>query len=193
MNREQAWALVSEFTQNLNLVKHALAVEAAMRAYARRYGEDEELWGIVGLIHDFDYERFSDLGEDTPDHQRHTFAGARILRERGWPEEIVEGVLSHADYAGVPRDTRLKKTLYAVDELTGLIIAVALVRPSKSILDVKVKSVRKKWKDKAFARGANRADIEKGAEELGVELWEHVGIVLEAMKGVAADLGLAGP
>ena len=193
MNREQAWALLTEFTQNQNLVKHALAVEAAMRTYARRYDEDEELWGIVGLIHDFDYERFSDMGEGIPDDQRHTFAGARILRERGWPEEIVEGVISHADYAGVPRDTRLKKTLYAVDELTGLIIAVALVRPSKSILDVKVKSVRKKWKDKAFARGANRADIERGAEDLGVELWEHVGIVLEAMKGVAADLGLAGP
>ena len=185
--------MLSEFTQNPNLVKHALAVEEAMRTYARRYGEDEELWGIVGLIHDFDYERFSAMGEDIPDDQRHTFAGARILRERGWPEEIVEAVISHADYAGVPRDTRLKQTLYAVDELTGLIIAVALVRPSKSILDVKVKSVRKKWKDKAFARGANRADIERGAEELGVELWEHVGIVLEAMKGVAADLGLAGP
>ena len=193
MNREQAWALLSEFTQNLNLVKHALAVEEAMRTYARRYGEDEELWGIVGLIHDFDYERFSAMGEDIPDDQRHTFAGARILRERGWPEEIVEGVLSHAGYAGVPRDTPLKKTLYAIDELTGLIIAVALVRPSKSILDVKVKSVRKKWNDKAFARGANRADIERGAEELGVELWKHVGTVLEAMKGIAADLGLAGP
>jgi len=192
MNRDDAWALLTEYTKNPNLIKHALAVEAAMRAYARRFGEDEELWGIVGLIHDFDYERYPEMGESVPADQRHTLAGARILRQRGWPEEIVEAVLSHADYTNVPRDTLLKKALFAVDELTGLITAVALVRPSKSILDVKVKSVRKKWKDKAFARGVNRADIEKGAEALGVDLWEHVGIVLEAMQGIAADLGLAG-
>ena len=192
MKREDAWTLLDEYTKNPNLIKHALAVEAAMRAYARRLGEDEALWGAVGLIHDFDYEQFPEMGEDIPEEQRHTFAGARILEDRGWPGEIIEAVVSHADYAGVARDTLLKKVLYAVDELTGLIVAVALVRPSKSIMDVKVKSVRKKWKDKAFARGANRADIERGAEALGMDLWEHVGIVLDAMKGIASDLGLAG-
>ena len=193
MNREDAWTLLTEYTKNPNLIKHALAVEAAMRAYAHRFGEDEELWGVVGLVHDFDYERYPEMGQDIPADQRHALAGAKILKECGWPEEIIEAVISHADYAGVPRDTLLKKALFAVDELTGLITAVALVRPSKSILDVKVKSVRKKWKDKAFARGANRADIQRGAEALGIDLWEHVGIVLEAMQRIASDLGLAGP
>jgi putative nucleotidyltransferase with HDIG domain len=183
--REDAWLLLNEYTHNQNLVRHALAVEAAMRSYARRYGEDEELWGIVGLLHDFDYEKHPTLGE-------HPYAGAAILRERGWPEEIVDAVLSHADYTGVPRDTLLKQALYAVDELTGLIVAVALVRPSKAIGDVAVRSVRKKWKDKAFAAGANRSEIEEGAAELGVDLWEHVGVVLEAMKGIAEELGLSG-
>ena len=183
--RDDAWDLLNEYTKNPNLIKHALAVEAAMRAYARRFGEDEELWGIVGLVHDFDYEQH-------PTAEEHPFAGVAILRQRGWPEQIVRAVLSHARYSGVTRDSLLEKTLFAVDELTGLIVAVALVRPSKSILDVEVKSVRKKWKDKSFAAGASREDIEQGAADLGVELNEHIGVVLEAMKGIADELGLRG-
>jgi len=163
-----------------------------MRAYARHFGEDEERWGVVGLIHDFDYERYPTMGGDVPQEEWHTYAGARILRERGWPEGIVRDVLSHADYVGVPRDTLLRKALYAVDELTGLIVAVALVRPSKSVLDVKLRSVKKKWKDKSFAAGVNRQDIEKGAAALGTELSEHIDIVLEALKGIAAELELDG-
>ena len=193
ITREQAWALLNEYTKSPNLVKHALAVEASMRAYARHFGEDEERWGIVGLIHDFDYERYPTMDGDTPREEWHTYAGARILGEQGWPEEIVQDVLSHASYVeDAPRDTPLRKALYAVDELTGLIIAVALVRPSKSIMDVKLKSVRKKWKDRSFAAGANRQDIEEGAAALGVELSEHIGIVLEALKGIAAELELDG-
>lgn len=192
VDREQAWALLTEYTKNPNLVKHGLAVEAAMRAYARHFGEDEERWGIVGLIHDFDYEQYPTMDGDVPQEEWHTYAGARILRQRGWPEEIVQDVLSHATYVGTPRDTRLRKALYAVDELTGLIVAVALVRPSKSIADVKVSSVRKKWKDRSFAAGANREDIEEGAAALGAELSEHIGIVLEALKGIAAELELDG-
>jgi len=191
-NRESAWTLLTEFTQSPSLIKHALAVEAAMRAYARRFNEDEERWGIVGLIHDFDYERYPTMGGDTPQDEQHTYAGANILRERGWPDEIVQDVLSHADYAGQPRDNTLRKALYAVDELTGLVHAVALVRPSKSIMDVKVRSVRNKWKDKSFAAAVNRQDIEEGAAALGVELSEHIGIVLEAMQGIAAELELDG-
>ena len=191
-NREQAWALLTEHTQSPSLIKHALGVEAAMRAYARQFGEDEERWGVVGLIHDFDYERHPDMGGDTPQEEWHTHAGARILRERGWPEEIVLDVLSHADYVGVPRDTQLRKTLYAVDELTGLVAAVALVRPSKSIMDVKVRSVRKKWKDRSFAAAVNRQDIEEGAAALGVELSDHISTVLLAMQGIAAELELDG-
>lgn len=183
--RENAWALLNEYTKSPNLIKHALAVEAAMRAYARRFGEDEELWGVVGLVHDFDYEQH-------PTAEEHPFAGAEIMRQRGWPEEIVHAALSHARYSGVTRDSLMEKALFAVDELTGLIVAVALVRPSKSILDVKVKSVRKKWKDKSFAAGANREDIEQGAADLGVELSEHIGVVLDAMKGIADELGLRG-
>lgn len=168
-----------------------LAVEAAMRAYARKFGEDEERWGIVGLIHDFDYERHPTMGGDLPKEEWHTFAGARILRERGWPEEIVQDVLSHADYTEVPRDTPLRKALFAIDELTGLLVAVALVHPNRSLSDVKLKSVRKKWKDKAFAAAVNREEIERAAAELGVDLWEeHVPLVLEAMQGIAAELGL---
>lgn len=185
INRDQAWQLVCEFTQSDSLRKHMLAVEFAMRAYARRYGEDEERWGIVGLIHDFDYEQ-------NPTIPEHTTVGARVLRERGWPEDIVVAMLSHADYSGVPRTTTLHKALAAVDELTGLIAAVALVRPSRNIADVTVKSVKNKWKDRAFAAGVNRQDIEKGAAELGVELWEHVGVVLAAMQAHAAELGLDG-
>ena len=185
VTRENAWQLLNDYTHNQNLVRHMLAVEAAMRAYARHFGEDEELWGIVGLLHDFDYE-------EHPTADEHPYAGAAILRERDWPEEIVDAVLSHADYTGVPRDTLLKKALFAVDELTGLIVAVALVRPSKDIRDVRVKSVRKKWRDKAFAAGVNRQEIEEGAADLGIELPEHISIVLEAMKGIAEELGLTG-
>jgi putative nucleotidyltransferase with HDIG domain len=187
MNREDAWKLLTEFTQSPSLIKHALAVEAAMRAYARKFGEDEEKWGIVGLIHDFDYEKF-------PTMPPHAAEGAKILRERGWPEEIARAVESHADYLGIPRQSRMEKALYAVDELTGLITAVALVRPTKDIRDItEIKSVKSKFKDKAFAAGVNREDIVRGAEALGVDLWnEHVPLVLEAMKGIAEELGLAG-
>jgi putative nucleotidyltransferase with HDIG domain len=190
--RQEAWELVKEYVQNLNLRRHMLAVEAAMRAYARRFGEDEEYWGTIGLVHDFDYEKHPAMGGDVPEEERHCFAGARILRERGWPEEAVEDVLSHADYAGVPRNTLLRRALYAVDELTGLITAVALVRPSRSLQDVTVQSVRKKWKDKAFAAAVDRAAIERGAAELGIPLDEHIGIVLAAMQAIASELGLAG-
>ena len=186
--REDALQLVTEFTFNPNLVKHMLAVEAAMRAYARRFGENEELWATVGLVHDFDYEQNPDLSVEG-----HPVTGSKIMRERDWPEEIIRAVLSHAsEYTGVPRETQMEKALYAVDELTGLITAVALVRPSKSIHDVKLRSVRKKWKDKAFAAGVDRQEIEKAADDLGIELWEHVGSVLEAMQGIAGELGLDG-
>lgn len=183
--REQAWALLNEFTKNPNLIKHGLAVEAAMRAYARYFGEDEELWGLVGLIHDFDYEQ-------NPTAETHVYAGMEILRQRGWPEEIIRAAASHASYTGIPRETRMARALFAVDELTGLIVAVALVRPSKSILDVTVESVKNKWKDKAFARGANRQEIEQGAAELGVPLDEHIAIVLHSMQEIADALGLRG-
>jgi len=185
MNRAEAWDLLCEYTKNESLRKHALAVEAAMRHYARKYGEDEEKWSVVGLLHDFDYEIHPTLDE-------HPQEGAKILRERGVPEEIIRAVLSHADHLGLSRDTLMEKTLYAVDELSGFVIAVALVRPSKSILDVEPKSVRKKMKDKAFARAVNRDDIVNGAESLGVDLGEHIGEVIEALKGVADELGLRG-
>lgn len=186
--RGDAWELVNEYTDSINLVRHMLAVEAAMGAYARRFGEDEALWRIVGLVHDFDYEKNPDLSVEG-----HPVAGSKILRERGWPEEIVRAVLSHAsEYTGVPRESLMEQTLWAVDDLTGLITAVALVRPSKSIHDVKVKSVRKKWKDKSFAAAVNRQDIEEGAAALGVDLWDHVGVVLAAMQEIAGDLGLNG-
>ncbi len=186
MNREEALAIVREFVKNENLIHHMLAVEAAMRAYARHYGEDEEAWGRVGLLHDFDWEIHPTLEE-------HPMKGAPILRERGVPEEDIRTILSHADRSGVPRETRRDKALYAVDELTGLIVAVALVRPSKSILDVTPKSIKKKWSDRAFAAGVNREEIERGCEELGVDLWnEHVPLVLQAMQDIAAELGLDG-
>src|SRR5512136_2299581 len=188
MNRQQAWELVCEYTQSPHLRRHMLAVEAAMRAYARHFGEDEEKWAVVGLLHDFDYERYSDVATNG-----HPNAGAPILRQRGVDEEIVRAVLSHAtEVTGVERESRLEHTLYAVDELTGLITAVALVRPSKDIRDVEVKSIRKKWKDKLFAAGVHREDIEAGAAALGVELWEHVAVVLAAMQGIAGELGLDG-
>jgi putative nucleotidyltransferase with HDIG domain len=186
--RKDAWELVAEFTKSPNLIKHMLAVEAAMRAYARRFGEDEELWATVGLVHDFDYEQNPDLSVEG-----HPVTGSKILRQRGWPEDVIRAVLSHAsEYTGVLRETQMEKALWAVDELTGLITAVALVRPSKSLHDVKIKSVRKKWKDRAFAAAVNRQEIEEAADDLGVELWEHVGVVLEAMKGIAGELGLEG-
>lgn len=183
MNREQALAIVHQYVQNENLIRHMLAVEAAMRFYARKFGEDEERWGITGLLHDFDWEIHPTLEE-------HPQAGAPILREHGVPEEIVQAILSHADHTAVPRQTTMEKALYACDEITGLIVAVALVRPSRSLEDLKVKSVKKKWKDRSFAAGANREEIEKATDEFGVDLWVHVGNVIEAMRGVSAELGL---
>src|SRR5512136_3229117 len=182
-DRAQGWALLTEHTDNPALIKHALAVEAAMRAYARRFSEDEETWGVVGLVHDFDYEQ-------NPTVPEHTAVGASIMRERGWPEEIVVAMLSHADYAGVPRTTTMHKALAAVDELTGLISAVALVRPTKNIADATVKSVKNKWKDKAFAAGVDRREIEQCAADLGVPLEEHIGVVLAALQEHAVELGL---
>jgi putative nucleotidyltransferase with HDIG domain len=186
--REQAWELLNKYTKNPNLIKHALAVEAGMRAYARHFGEDEEKWGVVGLIHDFEYEKYPDLGPEG-----HPFKGTEILRSLDYPETLIRGVQAHApELTGVTLDTTMEKAIFAVDELTGLIIAVALVRPSKSLLDVKVSSVRNKWKDRSFASGVKREDVERGAELLGIPLAEHIGIVLEAMKGIASELGLTG-
>jgi putative nucleotidyltransferase with HDIG domain len=183
--RDEAYALLTEYTKNPNLIKHGLAVEAAMRAYARRFGEDEEEWGAVGLLHDFDYEKW-------PTTEDHPTKGAEILAQRGYPEHIIRAVKSHADYMGIARETPMEKALFAVDELTGFIVAVALVRPSRSIIDVEVSSVKKKFKDKRFAAGVNRDDIFKGAAALGVELDEHIRTVIEAMQGIAGELGLAG-
>jgi putative nucleotidyltransferase with HDIG domain len=182
ITREEAWALIQEYGGTENHIRHMVAVEAAMRAYAHRFGEDEDLWGAIGLVHDFEYDRFPD---------EHPHAGGRILREKGYSEEIVNAILSHGN-TGVPRDTAMAKALHAVDELTGLLVAVTLVRPSKDIRDVKIKSVRKKWKDKAFAAAVDREEIELGAQALGVDLWEHVSVVLEAMKSVAGEIGLDG-
>ena len=185
MNREDAWALLCEYTKNPGLRKHGLAVEAAMRAYARKYGEDEEKWAIVGLLHDFDYEIH-------PTADKHPIDGSKILRERGYPEDVIYAVLCHADHLELERKSLMDKAIFAVDELTGLITAVALVKPSKSLAEVDSPSVRKKMKDKAFARSVNRDDIVKGAAALGVDLDEHVAFVIEAMKPVAGELGLAG-
>ena len=185
MVRAEAWALLREYTQGESLIRHAVAVEAAMRAYARRFGADEEVWGIVGLLHDFDYEKW-------PDPKDHPTRGAEILRVRGVPEEVVTAILSHAEYLGIPRTTPLMKTLFAVDELCGFITAAALIRPSRSVLDLEASSVKKRMKDKAFARNVKREDILKGAEELGIPLDEHIQFVIEAMRTVADDLGLRG-
>jgi putative nucleotidyltransferase with HDIG domain len=188
--REDAWQLVTEYTENQNLVRHMLAVEAAMRAYAEKFGEDPDLWGLVGLVHDFDYERYPDLSVEG-----HPVVGARLLREWGWPEEIVRAVLAHAgEYTGVPPESTMEKTLVAVDELTGFLVAVALVRPSKDIRDItKIRSVKKKWKDRSFAAAVDREEIEHACQVLGVDLWtEHVPLVLEAMKEIAPELGLDG-
>ncbi len=184
-DREAAWCLLTEFTPSENLRKHALAVEACLRAYARKFGEDEEKWGVVGLIHDFDYEKY-------PTAEEHPYKGNEILKERGWPEEFRKAIMSHADYTGVPRETRLEKTLFACDELAGFITAAALVRPDKSIHSLEAKSVKKRMKDKAFARSVSREDIVNGAAALGVDLDEHIAFCIEAMKKIAPELGLAG-
>ena len=185
MNREAAWNLLTEYTQSESLRKHALAVEACMRAYARKLGEDEEKFGITGLLHDFDYEKY-------PTPAEHPFVGNKIMREKGYPEEVLRAILSHADYSGVKRETPMEKALYACDELSGLITAAALVKPTKAVADVDAKSIRKKMKDKAFARSVNRDDITNGAADLGVDLDEHITFCIEAMKGSAKELGLEG-
>ncbi len=185
MNRSEALALVREYVKNEGLVRHMLSVEACMRFYAELYGEDVETWGLTGLIHDFDWEIHPTLEE-------HPQAGAPILRERGVPELVVRAVLSHADHTGVPRLSRMEKGLLACDEITGLVTAVALVRPSRSLYDLEPSSVKKKWKDKAFAAGTDREDMAKAAADFGVELWEHVGNVISAMRRIAPELGLVG-
>ena len=183
--REAAWCLLTEFTQSESLRKHALSVEACMRAYARKTGGDEELWGMVGLLHDFDYEKY-------PSAEDHPYRGNEILRERGYSEEVRRAIMSHAEYSGVSRITAMEKTLFACDELAGFITACALVKPGKSLAEVEAKSVRKKMKDKAFARSVNRDDISNGAADLGLDLEEHIGFCIEAMKGIAGELGLEG-
>jgi putative nucleotidyltransferase with HDIG domain len=185
LSRDDAWALVTEHTQSESLRKHMLAVEAAVRGYARLWGEDEEDWGVVALLHDFDYERW-------PDQTNHPFRGVEILNGRGYPEWVTRAILSHADYSGVPRESRLEKVLYACDEMSGFVTAAALVRPSKSILDLEAESVLKRMKDKAFARAVNRDDLRRGAEELGLPLEEHVGNVIMFLRVQAEPLGLKG-
>ena len=188
--RDTALALMHEYTASDSLRKHMYAVEAAMRAYAGHFGEDTERWGLTGLMHDFDYERWPNAAHSATDE--HPAAGVRLLRERGYPEDVLEAILGHASYSGVPRVSRMAKTLFAVDELTGLITATALVRPSKSVHEVDARSVRKKMKDKAFARGVNRDDVVSGAADLGVGLDWHIQFVTDAMKAHAESLGLAG-
>jgi putative nucleotidyltransferase with HDIG domain len=183
--REEAWCLLTEFTQSESLRKHALAVEACMRAYAQKLGGDQELWGLVGLLHDFDYEKY-------PSREEHPYKGNEILKERGWSDEIRRAIMSHAEYTGVKRESAMEKALFACDELAGFITASALVKPGKSLAEVEAKSVRKKMKDKAFARSVNRDDIVNGAADLGVELEEHIAFCIEAMKGIAVQLGLDG-
>jgi putative nucleotidyltransferase with HDIG domain len=185
MTRDEALNLVHEFVKNEGLVRHMLSVEAAMRFYAEKYGEDVETWGLIGLLHDFDWEIHPTLDE-------HPQAGAPILRERGVAEEIIQDILSHADHLGLPRDTICRKAIAACDEITGLITAVALVRPSRSLYDLEVSSVKKKWKDKAFAAGTDRAEMERAAQVLGVDLWEHTGNVILAMRRIAPELDLVG-
>jgi predicted hydrolase (HD superfamily) len=188
-DREAAWGLLTEFTQSESLRKHALTVEACMRAYARKLvagsPEQEDLWGVVGLIHDFDYEKW-------PSPEDHPYKGNEILKERGYSDEIRRAIMSHAEYSGVPRVTPMEKALFACDELAGFITACALVKPGKSLAEVEAKSVRRKMKDKAFARSVNRNDIVNGAADLGVDLEEHIAFCIEAMKGIAGELGLDG-
>jgi putative nucleotidyltransferase with HDIG domain len=189
IDRETAWGLLTEFTQSESLRKHALSVEACMRAYARKFAEgsaeQEELWGVVGLLHDFDYEKYPSLDD-------HPYKGNEILKERGYPEEIHRAIMSHAEYTGVTRDSKMEKALFACDELAGFITAVALIKPGKSLVEVDAKSVRKRMKDKAFARKVNRNDIVNGATELGVDIEEHITFCIEALKPIADQLGLDG-
>ena len=190
LSRADALDLMHEYTPSDALRKHMYAVEAAMRAYARKYGEDEEPWGVVGILHDFDYERWPN-----PDHsptEEHPSEGSKILAARGYPEQLRRAILGHASYTGVPRDTLLAKVLYAVDELCGFLVACALVRPSRSLADLEVSSVKKKLKDKAFARGVNRDEVRQGAEELGVPVEEHITFCIQALRPVEATLGLGG-
>ncbi len=191
MTRDEALALMYEYTPSDALRKHMYAVEAAMRAYAKKFGEDEDTWGVVGLLHDFDYEKYpNDAHSPTEEHPSE---GVRILERRGYPEPLRRAILGHASYTGVPRDTPLAHTLYAVDELCGFLVACALVRPSKSLQDLEVSSVKKKLKDKAFARGVNRDEVRQGAEELGVPLEDHIQFVIQALRPVEATLGLGTP
>ena len=185
MTRDEALTLVREYVKNEGLIRHMLCVEACLRFYAEKFGEDVEAWGLLGLLHDFDWEVHPTLEE-------HPVKGAPILRERGVPEDIIQDILSHGVGTGVPRDTPRRKALMACDEITGLVTAVALVRPSRSLLDLEPSSVKKKWKDKAFAAGTDRADMEQSAKDFGVELWEHVGNVITAMRRIAPELGLVG-
>jgi putative nucleotidyltransferase with HDIG domain len=185
LTRQDAWTLLNEYTKGESLLKHALAVEAAVRGYARTFHEDEDSWGIVALLHDFDYERW-------PGAEDHPFRGVAILREQGYPEWVTRAILSHADYSGVPRESLLEKTLFACDEMAGFITAAALVRPSKSVLDLEAPSVMKRMKDKAFARAVNREDLRKGAEEIGLPLDQHIANVISFMREKADDLGLRG-
>jgi len=184
-SRDSAWSLVTEHTQSESLRRHMLAVEAAMRGYARLFGEDEDAWGLVGLLHDFDYERY-------PDAENHPFRGIEILRARGYPDWLTRAILSHAEYSGVPRESRLEHALFACDEMTGFIAAAALVRPTRSVRDLEPSSVLKRMKDKAFARAVSRDDLRRGAEEIGVPFEEHVAHVIGFMRERASELGLAG-
>ena len=186
--RNEAYHLMTEWTQSESLRNHMLAVEAAVRAYARTFGEDEETWAVAALLHDFDYEKHPNMDGENG----HPFVGVRHLRDLGYPEPILNAILGHADFSGVPRETLLAQTLYACDEITGLITAAVLVRPDKNIANQTLKSLKKKFKDRAFARGVNREDVQRGADELGTELWEHIAFVLEAMQERADTLSLDG-
>jgi putative nucleotidyltransferase with HDIG domain len=188
MTRDEALALVHEYTENENLRRHMYAVETAMRAYARHFGDDEEQWGMVGLLHDFDYEKYPNDAHSAT--EEHPSFGVNHLRERGVPEDMCEAILGHAAYCGVARTTQMARTLFAVDELCGFLVACALVRPSKSLQDLKVSSVKKKLKDKAFARGVSRDDIRVGIEELGIPMDEHIQFLIEALRPHEQTLGL---
>ena len=185
LTRENAWSILTEHTKSESLRKHALAVEAAVRGYARLFGEDEEVWGVVALLHDFDYEQYPELKD-------HPFKGAEILRSRGCPEFVIRAILSHGEHTNTPRESKLEHTLFACDELAGFITAAALVRPSKSVLDLEASSVKKRMKDKAFARAISRDDLKRGAEELGLPLEEHAGNVITFLRAEAEALGLKG-
>jgi putative nucleotidyltransferase with HDIG domain len=189
-DRDEAWKLLCEYTQSESLRKHALAVEACMRAYARKLGADEELWGLAGLVHDFDYERWPN--DEHHSEKEHPYEGSKILRQKGYSEDLIHAILGHANYCGVPRTSTFDHALFACDELSGFLTACALVKPSKSIHDVEAASVKKKLKDKAFARGVSRDDVYQGAQELGVPLEEHIAFCIAAMRAVAPELGLSG-